>query len=184
MRDPNRKLALKLGLLVALMLGAAFAAVPFYRLFCQLTGFGGIAQRAEALPPATAALDRTMTIAFNADVAPDLPWEFVPATRSLNFRVGEPITTHYTVTNRSDRTLVGTATHNVQPELLAPWFNKVECFCYQEQVLKPGESKDMPLTFFVDPDIVKDPDMKGVEAVALSYTFFLAQDQSRAKLAP
>lgn len=178
----NNRLAMKLVLLVGFMLAASFAAVPFYRLFCQLTGFGGIAQRADAAPSAEKISARTVTVSFNADTAPDLPWDFKPAENTITVKLGAPFTTHYTVTNRSDQPIVGTATHNVQPERAAPWFNKVECFCFQEQVLQPGETRDMPVNFFIDPDMITDRALDDVQAVTLSYTFFLAKDQSKAKL--
>jgi cytochrome c oxidase assembly protein subunit 11 len=179
----NRKLAITLLVLVGLMLALSFAAVPFYRLFCQLTGFGGTAQRVAALPDPAKQTARSVSVTFNADTAADLPWHFTkPQPSTITVRLGEAVTTQFHVMNTGSQPLVGTATHNVQPERVAPWFNKVECFCFQEMVLQPGESRDLPVTFFLDADMATDATLKDIEAVTLSYTFFLAKDQSKAKV--
>ncbi len=176
--EQNKKLGWALVGLGVAMLAAAYASVPLYQLFCQVTGFGGTAQRAAALPQSIS--ERSVTLSFNADVANDLPWTFKPPADKLTLRLGEAVTTHYHVVNNSKHTLVGTAAHNVQPERLGGYFNKVECFCYTEQVLQPGESRDMPVTLFIDPAMAEDRAMDDVQAVTLSYTFFLAKDQSKA----
>lgn len=181
--DKNKALALKLTALALLMVGAAFAAVPFYRLFCQLTGFGGTAVRADAVPTAQPETDRRVTISLNADIATDLPWDFKPEATNLVAPLGVPVTTRYRVTNRGTQALVGTATHNVQPDKASPYFNKVECFCYSEQVLRSGESRDLTVTFFIDPDMAQERGLDDVQNLTLSYTFFLAKDQSQASAA-
>lgn len=181
--DKNRVLALKLAAVALLMVGASFAAVPFYRLFCQLTGFGGTAVRATAAPAVVAETGRSVTVSLNADIAPDLPWSFKPEANNLVTPLGVPVTTRYRVTNNSGKAVVGTATHNVQPDKAAPYFNKVECFCYTEQVLQAGESRELTVTFFVDPDMAQDRALDDVTNLTLSYTFFLAKDQSKAQAA-
>lgn len=174
----NKKLGWALVGLGVLMLGAAYAAVPLYQLFCQVTGFGGMTKRATALPQTVS--ERSVSLSFNADVATDLPWTFKPAANTLPVRLGEAMVTSYKVVNNSNQTLVGTAAYNVQPERVGAYFNKVECFCYTEQVLQPGESRDMTVTLFLDPAMAEDRAMDDVQAVTLSYTFFLAKDQSKA----
>ncbi len=180
----NSRMAIKLVILVVVMLVASFAAVPFYRLFCQLTGFGGTAQRVAQLPEGDQISQRSVTVTFNADTSPDLPWSFKPEQGTITARLGEPFTVHYRVTNNSQQAWVGTATHNIQPDRVAPYFNKVECFCFVEQVLQAGETRQMPVTFFLDPDMAKDTALGDVQAVTLSYTFFAAKDQTKAKSHP
>lgn len=177
-REQNKKLGWALVGLGAFMLAAAYASVPLYQLFCQVTGFGGTALRAAAVPQTVS--DRSVSLSFNADVATDLPWTFKAPADKLTLHLGEAVTTRYHVVNNSNQTLVGTATHNVQPERVGTYFNKVECFCYTEQVLQPGESREMPVTLFLDPAMAEDRAMDDVQAVTLSYTFFLAKDQSKA----
>jgi len=177
----NSRLAIKLLLLVGIMLAASFAAVPFYRLFCQLTGFGGTAQRVAQMPAGEQISARSMTVTFNADLSPDLPWSFKPEQGTITTHLGEPVTVKYRVTNNSQQIIVGTATHNIQPDRAAPYFDKVECFCFTEQVLQPGETRELPVTFFFDPDLAADKALNDVQAVTLSYTFFMAKDQTKAK---
>src|SRR5215475_834006 len=142
--------------LVALMVGLAYASSPLYRLFCLVTGFDGTPRIATA-PPATV-LDRTVTVRFDANVAPELPWRFEPEQTTVKVKLGETALAFYRVTNTSDRPLWGMATFNVFPEQAAPFFNKLQCFCFTEQLLQPGESQVMPVSFFVDPQIVADKD--------------------------
>ncbi|MBM3517189.1 MAG: cytochrome c oxidase assembly protein [Alphaproteobacteria bacterium] len=152
------------------MVGAAFAAVPLYRLFCQVTGYGGTPQRAEAAP--TEVLDRRVTVRFNADVAADLPWGFRAAQGPIALRVGEEALAYYEATNESDETIIGQATFNVTPDKVGLYFNKIECFCFTEQTLKPGETARMAVSFFVDPAIAADVNLDDVGTITLSYTFF------------
>jgi cytochrome c oxidase assembly protein subunit 11 len=156
--------------LVVAMVGAAYASVPLYRLFCQVTGFDGTPQR--AVQPASVVLDRTMTVRFDANVAPGFPWRFEPVQTTLDVKIGETALAFYRATNVSDRAVTGTATFNVFPEQAAVFFNKLECFCFKEQVLEPGQSVEMPVSFFIDPQIVDDKDARGTSHITLSYTFF------------
>ena len=152
------------------MAGLAFASVPLYRLFCQATGFGGTTQRAAAAPGEIAG--PVVTVRFDAEIAPDLPWEFRPLTASVQLRPGEQREVLYRATNRSAAAVTGTATFNVTPTKSGIYFDKLQCFCFSEQLLGPGESRDMGVTFFVDPDLVKDPGTKDVRTITLSYTMF------------
>jgi len=162
------------------MLGLAYAAVPLYTLFCQVTGFAGTTQRAER--PADTVLDRVVTIRFDANVAPGLGWKFQPVQRTMDVKIGENALAFYKAENISDRPIVGTATFNVAPEAAGAYFNKIECFCFQEQRLEPGESIDMPVSFFVDPAIVEDEIAGHLTQITLSYTFHPAEKQKAAAL--
>ncbi|HEX2114640.1 MAG TPA: cytochrome c oxidase assembly protein [Alphaproteobacteria bacterium] len=156
------------------MAGLAFASVPLYRLFCQVTGYGGTPQRAEHAPDAAG--EREVTVRFNADIAgTNLPWTFTPVEREVKVRVGEERLIHYRATNKGATPVVGTATFNVTPAKAGIYFQKIACFCFSEQTLAPGESVDMPVSFFIDPDIVKDPNTRDVSNITLSYTFFRAK---------
>jgi cytochrome c oxidase assembly protein subunit 11 len=166
----HRTTALWCAALVAAMVGAAYASVPLYRLFCQVTGFDGTPRIANA--PSTQVLDKTVDIRFDANVAPGLAWRFEPARTTVKVRIGENTLAFYRATNLSDRPLRGTATYNVLPEQAAPFFNKLECFCFKEQLLQPGETLEMPVSFFIDPQIVGDKDAHGVRHITLSYTFY------------
>ncbi len=152
------------------MVGLSFAAVPLYDLFCSVTGFGGTTQTAEAAPAAVG--ERVMAVRFNSDVANDVPWRFKPSQREVELRVGEVVLAFYTATNESNRTILGSATFNVTPLKAGVYFTKVDCFCFEEQVLRPGESAELPVTFFIDPEIVNDRNMDDVTTITLSYTFF------------
>lgn len=174
----NARMALGLTGLVAGMIGLSFAAVPLYDLFCRVTGFGGTTQVAEGY--ADRVLDRTVTVRFNADVNNTLPWEFRPAQTAMDVKVGEAMLTAYHAKNVSDAPIVGTATYNVTPAKAGIYFNKIQCFCFTEQVLTPGQAVEMPVYFFVDPAIADDPNMADVTTITLSYTFFKAPDQSAA----
>jgi cytochrome c oxidase assembly protein subunit 11 len=159
---------------IAMMLGLTAAAVPLYRLFCQVTGYGGTTQRAEALPAAP--LERTIKVRFNAEVDPELPWSFRPAQREVEIRLGEQSLAYYRAENRSDRAIVGQAVFNVTPFKAGPYFDKIACFCFEEQLLQPGQEVDMPVSFFVDPAIAADPNTRDVTTITLSYTFFMVED--------
>lgn len=161
------------------MVGMAYASAPLYEIFCRVTGFGGTTQVATA--DADRVLDRTMTVRFDSNVNPELPWRFDPAQRSMKLRVGETRLAFYRATNTGRDTLVGTATFNVTPDKAGLYFDKIDCFCFTEQVLRPGETVDMPVSFYLDPDLAEDAKMDGVTTITLSYTFFRAQDQSKAR---
>jgi len=151
------------------MVGLAYAAVPLYALFCQVTGFGGTTQRASA--PSAVVLDRTITVRFDANVAPGLGWRFEPVQRTVEVRIGENALIFYRATNATDRPLVGTSTFNVTPETAGIYFQKLECFCFKEQRLEPGETIEMPVSFYVDPRLATDPETRGLTQITLSYTF-------------
>jgi len=152
------------------MLALTAASVPLYRLFCQVTGYGGTTQVAEA--GAGRILDRTIKVRFNADVDPDLPWAFRPKQREVEVRIGEERLAFFEAVNHGDAAVVGSATFNVTPHKAGIYFSKLACFCFEEQVLEPGERVDMPVSFYVDPAIVDDAGTADVETITLSYTFF------------
>ena len=166
----NARTAISLAAVVCGMVGLAFASVPLYDLFCRVTGFGGTTQVAEAVPETVS--ERRITVRFNADVSPKLPWNFKPEETSVELRVGEPGLAFYVATNQAARPTTGTANFNVTPDKAGIYFSKVQCFCFEEQELKPGESMRMGVSFFVDPALLEDPGMADVETITLSYTFF------------
>lgn len=166
----HRAVALWCAVLVAAMVGAAYAAVPLYRLLCQVTGFDGTPR--VATKPSDTVLEKAITIRFDANVAPGLPWTFAPVQTTARVKIGESMLAFYRATNTSARPVTGTATYNVFPEQAAPFFNKLQCFCFTEQVLQPGESVEMPVSFFVDPQIATDKDARAVTHITLSYTFY------------
>lgn len=154
------------------MLGAAYAAVPLYELFCQVTGLGGTTQRADANPKGV--LDRVMTVRFDANVGGNLPWRVTPAG-PITDNIGAVDTVEFIAKNLTDKPITGTALFNVVPEQTGIYFNKIECFCFTEQTLQPGEEVRMPVTFFVDPDIAQDRNLDPVRNITLSYTFFASE---------
>ena len=175
----NARTGLALSAVVLGMVALAFASVPLYRLFCQVTGFGGTPQRIEAeAAPAEAVSSRIVTIRFNADVNSSLPWSFQPVQRSLELRVGERALAFERATNHSDRRVTGTATFNVTPDKAGPYFDKIQCFCFTEQTLAAGQTVDMPVSFYVDPAILNDRGLDDVDTITLSYTFFRAADDA------
>ena len=166
----NGRVALSCVAIVAVMLGLAWASVPLYRLFCQVTGFGGTTMR--AAKPSAEVLERTVTVRFDANVGPGLSWDFAPVETKKVVRLGENAMVVYRATNRSEKPVVGTATFNVTPDQAGAFFNKLECFCFTEQRLEPGQSIDMPVSFFVDPAMAKDTDGGAIRYITLSYTFY------------
>ncbi len=171
----NLRLAVLLGGLVCGMVGLAFASVPLYRLFCQVTGFAGTTQVAESLPSEVA--ERVIKVRFNSDVSPALPWSFQPEQREVAVRVGEQGLAFYRARNLSSEPVTGTATFNVTPLKAGQYFNKVQCFCFEEQRLMPGQEMQMGVSFFVDPAIMEDPGLDDVKTITLSYTFFRDLDE-------
>lgn len=170
---PNRRMALTAGVVAAVvagMTGLAFAAVPLYQAFCRVTGYGGTTQTAAAAP--SQILDRRIDVRFDANIDPALPVEFTPVQREESLRIGETGLAFYKVRNLSDEPIVARATYNVTPHVAGPYFVKLECFCFQDRTLQPGEEAELPVVFFVDPDIVSDPDTSGLGTVTLSYTYF------------
>lgn len=155
------------------MTGLSFAAVPLYDLFCKVTGFGGTPMVGTA--GAGTILDRTVSVRFDANVAPGLGWKFEAESSEVELRVGETKTIFYKITNRTDRPSTGIATYNVQPERVAGYFVKIQCFCFTEHTLQPGESMEAPVVFYVDPEIAQNRELDGVKAITLSYTYFTSK---------
>ncbi|AZQ66187.1 cytochrome c oxidase assembly protein [Silicimonas algicola] len=167
--DRNRKTVLRLAGVVVLMGSLAWASVPAYRLFCQVTGWGGATDVAEAAPET--ALDQDITVRFDASQDRGFPWEFKPAQRQMTLKIGEEGLAFYEAYNPTDRPIAGTASYNVAPFSAGAYFSKIACFCFEEQILMPGERVQMPVSFFVEPEIVDDPDARHVRTITLSYTF-------------
>jgi len=181
-RDKKGLIAMALVGLVAGMVGLSFAAAPLYQMFCQATGYGGTTQRADAAPKDI--LDRTVIVRFDANVDPKLPWKFAPEQRTVEVRIGESALAFFKATNRSDKPVVGTAGFNVAPQAAGLYFSKIECFCFTEQKLAPGQSIEMPVTFFVDPKFAEDESTKNIPEITLSYTFYRNDDPSDVAAAP
>lgn len=169
-RRSNRWLAIACLGFFAGMVGMAYAAVPLYDLFCKVTGYGGTTQRVNQYSQVV--LDRDITIRFDANVSGGLPWDFRPVARDVKIRIGETTQASYAAKNVSSRPATGRASFNVTPELAGAYFMKVECFCFTDTELAPGEAMDMPVVFYVDPAIVDVPELKNIHTITLSYTFF------------
>jgi cytochrome c oxidase assembly protein subunit 11 len=174
-RRRHKAVAFSVAATVVIMLGMSYAAVPLYKIFCSVTGYGGTPRVAEAAP--TTRGTRTLTVRFDANVAPGLPWAFTPETPSVRLRTGETATVFFKVTNEADRAIAAQAAYNVSPDQAGSYFDKITCFCFSEQTLGPGETAEMPVVFFLDPALEKDQTMANVGAVTLSYTFFATRDQ-------
>lgn len=168
LQGKNRTLVQLVGVVVT-MGSLSFAAVPFYDWFCRVTGYGGTPSVAEASTGVI--LDQTVKIRFDASVEQGMPWVFKPVVRSMDVRIGETGLAFYEAHNPTDRVVAGTASFNVFPDTTGGYFTKIECFCFQQQVLQPGETVQMPVSFFIDPGMVDDPDAKFVHEIVLSYTF-------------
>lgn len=169
MKGQNRTAIYLVGVAVT-MASLSFAAVPFYDWFCRVTGFGGTTGVATAAPGTI--LDRTVVVKFDASTERGMPWEFRPVQREMTVRIGENALAFYEAYNPTDRVVAGTASYNVAPDAAGGYFDKIACFCFTEQVLQPGERVEMPVSFFVDPEIVKDPEGRFVKEITLSYTFY------------
>ena len=174
----NLALALMLVGIFAGMVALSFASVPLYRIFCEATGYGGTTRRAAAAPIIISA--HMVQVRFDAEVNPALPWRFFPEKKQVVVRLGEPTLAYFRAVNMSDQTITGTATFNVLPAEVGQYFDKIQCFCFTEQTLKAGQGVDMPVQFFVDPALLQDADMKGIDSITLSYTFFRAADAKTA----
>jgi cytochrome c oxidase assembly protein subunit 11 len=177
-RPPTRRngaVAVTMFAVVAAMIGLSFASVPLYRVFCNATGFGGTPQIAAGVKGEVG--ERTVVIRFNADVSPELPWQFAPEVQKMTVKVGEPNEVRFRARNLSKEAIVGTATFNVQPDKAGLYFDKVQCFCFTRQKLEPGQEAELPVTFFVDPAISEDDENDDVKTITLSYTFFRAANQ-------
>ena len=166
----NKNFLISLTCLFAGMVMLTFASVPLYQIFCKVTGYGGTTQ--EAYAPSSVVLERSVNIRFNADVDSQLAWVFNPQQLELKLHIGETGVAYYKVQNRTKDPLVGIATYNVTPQKAGKYFNKIECFCFTDQYIAPGETKNMPVTFFISPDLDEDRHMKDLETITLSYTFY------------
>jgi len=165
----QNKTALYLAGVAVTMVSLSFAAVPFYSWFCQVTGFGGTTGVAEAAPDVI--LDRTVVVKFDANVERGMPWEFHPVQRKMTVRIGENALAFYEAYNPTDKPIAGTASYNVAPDQAGGYFIKLECFCFTEQVLQPGERVVMPVSFYVDPTMLENAEAAGIAEITLSYTF-------------
>ena len=177
-RVKNFRVLALAGVLMATMTGLVVYSPTLYRMFCDLTGFGGTVRQAVQSTPAKPATDEKITVYFDANVDPSLAWEFRPEQRKVETRFGEPTRVNYYARNNSDETVFARATFNVTPFKAAPYFFKIECFCFTEEKLGPGESAQMPLVLYVDEQLLKDPDTSEVRQITLSYTFFRQTDLS------
>ncbi|PFH52927.1 hypothetical protein AMATHDRAFT_138779 [Amanita thiersii Skay4041] len=184
----NKALLMYTSAVVVFVVGVSYAAVPLYRMFCAATGFAGTPKvgtgkfEAERLVPVEGA--HRIKIHFNADRSEQLPWTFTPRQKHVSVLPGETSLAFYTAKNKSDKDIIGIATYNVTPDRIAPYFSKVECFCFEEQKLLAGEEVDMPLLFFIDKDVLDDPSCQNVQDVVLSYTFFRARRNAQGHLEP
>jgi cytochrome c oxidase assembly protein subunit 11 len=165
------------GMVVALMIGASFAAVPFYNWFCRTTGYGGVPQVAEAAPKEV--LGRTIQVRFDSNIAPGLPWTFEPERNEITVRIGEVATVFYKVTNQAARPIVAQAAYNVSPPQVGAYFTKINCFCFTQQTLAAGETREMAVVFYVDPSIVTDHEQDNLNTITLSYTFYRLGDPAK-----
>ena len=170
------------GFVVVLMVGASYAAVPFYNWFCRATGFNGTTQVATSAP-ASSPLSRKIGVRFDANVAPGLPWKFEPEQTEIELNIGQVATVFYTVTNQSARTTTGQAAYNVAPLTVGAYFQKINCFCFTEQTMAPGEKRQMPVVFYVDPSIAGNSENDGLNSITLSYTFYPVHEQPLKPLA-
>jgi cytochrome c oxidase assembly protein subunit 11 len=170
------------GFVVVLMVGASYAAVPFYNWFCRATGFNGTTQVATSAP-ASGALARKIAVRFDANVAPGLPWKFEPEQTEIEIPIGQVVTVFYSVTNQSARPTTGQAAYNVAPLTVGAYFQKIDCFCFTEQTMAPGEKREMPVVFYVDPALAADSDNDGLNTITLSYTFYPVRDPAPKPLA-
>ena len=163
-------IAFACGGFVATMVGVSYAAVPLYSWFCRTTGFGGTTQVSHAAPAHTS--ERTVTVRFDSNVAPGLPWSFEPERRTIDVKLGEVVTVYYKVTNEAARVTTGQAGYNVTPPTVGIYFEKINCFCFTEQTMQPGETRDMAVVFYVDPKLAKDSEQDTLNNITLSYTFY------------
>ena len=170
--DRDMIVAAACGAVVGVMIAASYAAVPLYDWFCRTTGFGGTTQVSAAASAPAQKLDRTITVRFDSNVGPGLPWKFEPEQNSIQVKIGEVVTVYYRVTNQSARETWATAAYNVAPLTVGAYFQKINCFCFTEQTLKPGEKQDLAVVFYVDPSLVKDADQDDLNTITLSYTFY------------
>ncbi|MBV1862938.1 MAG: cytochrome c oxidase assembly protein [Rhodobacteraceae bacterium] len=169
--EKNKRTLVRLATLAVFMLMMSFAAVPAYNLFCRVTGFGGTPLVSSE--GSDVILDRTVKIRFDASLAREMPWQFQPVVREMDIRIGETGLAFYEAYNPTDQAVAGSASYNVFPYDAGGYFTKIDCFCFEMQVLQPGERVQMPVTFYVDPEMVNDPDAKHIKSITLSYTFYV-----------
>ena len=170
------------GFVVVFMVGASYAAVPFYNWFCRVTGFNGTTQVATSAPT-SGPLTRRISVRFDANVGPGLPWKFEPEQTEIEIPIGQVTTVYYTVTNQSARTTAAQAAYNVAPLTVGAYFQKINCFCFTEQTMAPGEKREMPVVFYVDPALASDAENDGLNTITLSYTFYPVRDPQPKPLA-
>ena len=177
LKAQNKKVIFLITFVGMLMLSLSYAAVPLYDIFCRVTGFGGTTQIASSAPGSTG--HPNINIRFESNITDSLNWDFYSKTKTVKIPMGEEKTIYYFAKNLSDEPIVGTATFNVTPAKEGQYFMKIDCFCFVEQLLNPGESMNMPVTFFIDPDLYKDENVQEVNEITLSYTFMKSMDQSK-----
>ncbi len=175
----NRRVALIAAAGFVAMIGAAYASVPLYKIFCAKTGYGGTTQRADKAPDK--ATDQFIDVRFDANTSSELNWRFQPKQTVMHVKIGEQNMAYFEATNLSDKVKTGSAIYNVSPSIAGAYFDKIQCFCFTKQTLKPGESTEFPVVFFVDPAILKDASGRGVEEITLSYTFYPADSAQLAE---
>ena len=173
--DKNKKTILSVFGVVFFMVALSFASVPLYRLFCQVTGFGGTTMQAEKLPDTV--LDRTVTIHFDANTSRNINWSFQPEKNQETVKLGQQGLISFNAENKADVPTAGTAVYNVTPAKVSKYFHKIQCFCFGEQILKPHESVQMPVMFYIAPEMAQDKEMDDVTSITLSYTFFPAESE-------
>ncbi|MEY4473998.1 MAG: hypothetical protein RL671_2302 [Pseudomonadota bacterium] len=177
-KDPNARTGMLALLGACAMLALGFASVPLYRIFCQVTGFGGTTMRVSEAQAATVkATAKTISVRFDANVDRQMPWKFGAEQTTQDLRIGARKMAFYHAENLANQPVTGIASFNVEPELAGKYFNKIQCFCFNEQTLQPGQRVNMPVIYYVDPKILEDPETKDIEQITLSYTFHLAADQ-------
>jgi Cytochrome oxidase assembly factor len=177
LKAQNKKVIFIISFVGILMLSLSYAAVPLYDIFCRVTGFGGTTQIASSAPGSAG--HPNINIRFESNITDSLNWDFYSKTKTVEIPMGEEKTIYYFAKNLSDEPIVGTATFNVTPAKVGQYFMKIDCFCFVEQLLNPGESMNMPVTFFIDPDLYKDENVQEVNEITLSYTFMKSMDQSK-----
>ena len=175
MKNKNISISFKLLAVIAFMFFLTFASVPLYKLFCQVTGYGGTPKVADNEFKSNVS-DKSIKIEFNSDINKKLNWSFKPAQRSIKTRIGESVLAFYTAKNNSDESITGVATYNILPFEAGQYFNKMDCFCFQNQTLKPGEEVTLPVNFYIDPKILDDVNVRHLKSIVLSYTFFESQE--------
>jgi cytochrome c oxidase assembly protein subunit 11 len=172
-----RRTGLIAGGVAVAMLGLAYASVPLYRLFCQVTGFGGTTMRVDE-NAAPNAVDKVIKVRFDANIAPGLAWTFKPVQTQATVRIGERKMAFYQATNLTDKPITGMATYNVSPDTAGGYFMKIHCFCFDQQTLQPGETVDMPVSYYIDPAILEDASARRIDEITLSYTFFPQEEET------